>query len=318
MMKFVGRYMPGLAMVTLLVLAGMLSARLVPGLGAVTATILWGMVLGNTIGVRASWKSGVRIAEKKMLNVAIALMGLELELSVAAGLGLRTVPIIVGVIGGSIFLGIVMGRLFRLPAGLALLLGIGNGICGSAAIAASAPVIDAGKDDVGISIAVVNLMGAIGIFLIPAIALLLGLEASESGLLIGGTLQAVGQTVATGLRMGDEVARLATMVKMGRVLLLGAVLILLSISYRKKSAGRFPVPPFIVAFVLLAVLVNVLPVPESVLTAAGELQDVLLLAAVAAIGLGIEIRSIARYGVAAFLLSGIIFAVNILLVLALM
>jgi len=290
----------------------------VPALGAVTATILWGMVVGNTIGVRTSCKTGVRAAEKKLLNVAIVLMGLELELSAAAGLGLRTLPIIVGVIGGSIFLGIVVGRLFRLPAGLALLLGIGNGICGSAAIAASAPVIDAGKDEVGISIAVVNLMGAIGIFLIPAIALLLGLDVPESGLLIGGTLQAVGQTVATGLRMGDEVARLATMVKMGRVLLLGAVLILLSISYRKRSAGRFPVPPFIVAFVLLAVLVNLLPVPESLLSAARGLQEVFLLAAVAAIGLGIEIKSITRYGLSAFLLSGVIFGLNILLVLVLM
>ena len=41
-------------------------------------------------------------------------------------------------------------------------------------------------------------------------------------------------------------------------------------------------------------------------------------AAVAAIGLGIEIKSITRYGLSAFLLSGVIFGLNILLVLALM
>ena len=204
---------------------------------------------------------------------------------------------------------------FRFQRKLGLLLGIGNGVCGAAAIAASAPLIDADKDDIGISVGVVNLLGALGIFLLPLLAGMLGLQENQSGLLVGGTIQAVGQTVATGLRMGEGIARLAIVVKMGRVLLLGVVLVALSFIYRKKDARSFPVPPFILAFLACALAVNLLPIPEVVLSAVNTIKKVFLMCAMAGIGLGIKLKTLKTHGTTALLVGGGIFAVNIIYVL---
>jgi uncharacterized integral membrane protein (TIGR00698 family) len=309
-------YAPGLLIVSLIAAASVFLAGNIPMLGSVTAAIIIGFMAGNTLPrLTDRGKSGIRFAEKRLLNAAIILMGFDLELSAAAGLGFRTLPLIVGIVALSITLGLLAGKLLPLPAKLALLLGIGNGVCGSAAIAASAPLLGANREDVGISIAVINLLGALGIFLVPSIALLLNLGIPQSGILIGGTLQAVGQTVAAGLRMGEEVAGLSTLVKMGRVLMLGLVLIGIPFFIKSETKGRFPFPPFIAGFFLCALLMNLVPVPPSLLMVINEVKKALLLCAMVAIGMGIKIKSLAGFGPLALAAGAGMFMLNILFVL---
>ncbi len=305
----------GLVLIGSIVAAALGVSQLLPALGSVTAAIIIGIIVGNITDFGARGKSGVAFCEKRLLNIAIALMGFELSVRSAAGLGIQAVPVILGVITFSIFAGVIAGKFLPVPGKLALLLGIGNGVCGSAAIAASAPLIDAEMDDVGISIGVVNLLGAIGIFLLPFLARILHLQDNQSSLLIGGTIQAVGQTVATGLRMGDSIASMAIIVKMGRVLLLGVVLIALSITYRKKNTKGFPVPPFIIAFLACALAVNLLPIPEAVLSAVNTVKKIFLMCAMAGIGMGIKLKTLRTHGAAALLVGSAIFAVNIAYVL---
>lgn len=315
-------YLPGLAAVSVMAAAAVFLAGIVPLLGSVTAAIIIGLIAGNALPRLGEYGgTGIRFAEKRLLNIAIVLMGFELELSAAAGLGFRTLPLIIGVVALSILLGLAAGRILPLPSGLALLLGIGNGICGSAAIAASAPLLKAERDDVGISIAVINLLGAAGIFLVPSLARLIGLDDPESGILIGGTLQAVGQTVAAGLRMGEAVAGLSTLVKMGRVLMLGVVLVIIPFfmkSGRDETRSRFPLPPFIVGFFVCALVMNLLTLPPELLSVINEVKKALLLCAMVAIGMGIRIKSLAGFGPLALAAGAGMFAVNILFVLMVM
>ena len=210
----------------------------------------------------------------------------------ATELGGGSILVVIGVITLSITVGLVFGRIFPLPKRLSLLLGIGNGVCGSAAIAAAAPLMEAKQEEIGISIGIVNLLGAVAIFLLPFLARILDLDSTQSGLLVGGTVQAVGQTLATGLRMGEEVARTAIVIKMGRVLLLGVVLIALSIAFRSEKSGGFPVPTFIVAFLVCTLAVNILPLPRYFLSLVESLKTALLLCAMAAIGMSIEFSSL--------------------------
>ena len=175
-------------------------------------------------------------------------------------------------------------------------------------------IMKAEKQDVGISVAAVNLLGALAIFLLPALAVRLGLGMDSSALLLGGTVQAVGQTVAAGLRMGEPVAKLAIVVKMGRVLLLGVVALVLSLSYKREEAYRFPIPSFIILFLAAVTLVNLVGLPDGVLVIIGGIKKVLFYPAMAAIGMGIHIKSIGRLGLPSIGMAALIFGMNIVFV----
>ena len=61
----------------------------------------------------------------------------------------------------------VFGRKSGLSTELITLSAVGNAICGSSAIAAAAPVIQAKEKDMGVSVALVNGMGSIWMFIFP-------------------------------------------------------------------------------------------------------------------------------------------------------
>ncbi len=197
-----------------------------------------------------------------------------------------------------------LGKLLGYSSSFSLLMGAGNGICGSSAVAATSSAIGAEESDTGIAISVVNLLGTFGIFVLPAMVALLRLGEAEGGLLIGGTLQAVGQVVAAGFSINDTVGGVATVVKMGRVLMLGPVVILLTTLVSRRNgdnSGGSPikVPLFIIGFFVLSLLasLNVLPAVDLIKTSG----KFLLVLAMAGIGMRIQLQTLYRSGPGALL-----------------
>ena len=100
----------------------------------------------------------------------------------------------------------------------------GNAVCGSSAIAATAPVIDADDKEKGIAITIVNITGIVLMFILPVIAnALFKADTMQTGALIGGTLQSVGQVAASGAMVGESVKDMAMIFKILRVVLLVVV-----------------------------------------------------------------------------------------------
>ena len=62
-----------------------------------------------------------------------------------------------------------IGRKLGFDQNFRFLMASGNAVCGSTAIAATAPVIDADDKDKGISITIVNVTGIFLMFLLPVI-----------------------------------------------------------------------------------------------------------------------------------------------------
>lgn len=113
-----------------------------------------------------------------------------------------------------------MAKIFAFDEKVALLLGIGNGFCGSSAIGATEHIIGVEKKDAGLSIAVVNFLGTVGMFLLPIVGtLFLKFDHLNSGLLIGNTLQAVGNVAAAGFSVSPLSGQTAMIVKMARILI---------------------------------------------------------------------------------------------------
>jgi len=289
-----------------------------------TVAIILGMVVGNYFyktfhGDGSHFKVGVKWAEKDLLMFAIALMGINLNFTMLANLGVKTLLIIIAGMIFTIFMGLVLGKLFKLNPKLSLMIGIGNGVCGSSAIAATSGVAKVQSNDIGISIALVNLMGTIGIFLAPALASLLGFTDIQAGVFTGNTLQAVGQAVAAGFSISPEAGHYATVVKMGRVLLLvPLVLILIYIAKRESSnsseevKAKVGVPSFILWFVGFSVVASLGWLPKEVEGYISTVSHYITLIAMSAIGLMIHFGTIVKSAGTAFKVSSLLFALQLI------
>jgi uncharacterized integral membrane protein (TIGR00698 family) len=203
-----------------------------------------------------------------------------------------------------------------------LLIGAGNGICGSSAVAATTLVIDGNEIETGISISIVNLLGTIGIFLAPFLIQLFSMSDTAGGLLIGGSLQAFGQVVAAGFSVNDNVGQLATVVKMGRVLMLGPSVMLIGywVQSQRRKLGQTKntgvrIPRFIIGFFIVSIVtsLNILPanVPDTVSTAG----KFLLVLAMAGVGMRIQLRSLFRFGVKSVIFGALVSAIQITMIL---
>ncbi len=307
------------------VVVGLLSwwlAQFVPRIGSVTIAILLGVFVGNIWFDNAAGAQGGVFAEKKLLPLAIVLLGVELKLLTLLALGPVAVMIILLSIATSILVSIQLGKLFGFSQEFSVLMGAGNGICGSSAVAATSMAIHAEESDTGISISVVNLLGTLGIFIMPVIIQLLALSDVQSGLLVGGTLQAFGQVVAAGFSVNDDVGNIAVVVKMGRILMLGPVVVLLGAwmqsqlpSEAGKSKVHVRIPLFILGFFVVSLIASTNWVPEGILSALKTMGQFLLVIAMAGIGMRIQLRTLFQSGVRALLFGAVVSAIQILITL---
>ena len=286
-------------------------------LGSVVIAIFMGIILRNSFGLNLVLNTGVNFCEKYCLPFAIALMGVNLNFFVLKQLGVRSVVLIVFSIIMTIGFALIVGRFFGFNRRLSLLLGIGSSICGSSAIAATESIIGAAEEDVGVSITIVNLLGTFGIFIMPFIAkILLHFSDLRAGVLIGNTLQAVGQVVAAGFSISNKAGQTATIIKMARILmLLPVIFILIAFNknkYAKNRNHRRSVPFFIIGFVFFSLLATFHFIPRVVVSAVSHLSHFLLVVAMAAIGLKLTMKNLILEGRYVFIAGAMIFLSQIL------
>ncbi len=286
--------------------------------GSVAVAILLGVAVGNTLKPGKRFIPGISFCEKRILAFAVALMGVNLNFMILKDLGYQSILIIVTAMVVTISSSLLFAKVFKFDRKFALLIGIGNGICGSSAIAATKEIIGVDEEEVGLSVAVINFLGTIGIFLLPLIGtVLLKFSEVNTGLLIGNTLQAVGQVVASGFSVGESAGQTATIVKMTRVLMLTPVVFILIAIFSGKntnigSRGKtHTIPLFIVGFVLFSLVPTFNLLPGNVIHVISRLSHYALVVAMAGIGLRIKFSSILRDGRTTLLIGSLIFLLQI-------
>jgi uncharacterized integral membrane protein (TIGR00698 family) len=310
---------PGLTLTTGLGMLSVFMSRtgMIPYLDSITIAIIAGIIVGNTTPIERLQPEGIVWSKRVLLSWAVALLGLNLNLNSLTqfnGGGKVALGSVVTVVLVTLGLGLLLGRMAGLPRSLGLLLGVGSAICGSSAIAAVAPLVTKDRTEIGLSVGVVNLLGTIGIFILPQLAALQGLGESASALLIGGSLQAVGHVVAAGFLISDSVGELATAVKMFRILLLGPVVIGLGmVMHWRGSVSSKLVPGYIMAFIALAVVGNLGILPAELTGNIKTLSKVMLTIAMAGVGLRIHVTGLFRQGPRVLIVGTTLFFVQILL-----
>jgi len=318
------RLLPGLAL-CLIVTAAAYGAQ-------AAESALWGkawieaLVLAILLGAAArslwtppeSWRAGVEFGAAWPLEIAVALLGASVPTQTLITAGPLMLIGVAAVVATALPVSFLIGRGLGLHTRMALLVACGNSICGNSAIAAVAPVIGADSDDVAAAIAFTAVLGVAVVLGLPLVGLMLGMKAAGFGALAGLTVYAVPQVIAAAAPMGAGAVQMATLVKLMRVLMLGPVCVVLSLigprpepetapetipdgAFVAGEARRRPdlthlVPWFIIGFVGMAALRAFGLIPHAALAPIGAAAGLLTVVAMAALGLGVDVRAVARSG----------------------
>jgi uncharacterized integral membrane protein (TIGR00698 family) len=286
-------------------------------LEALVLAILIGTTLRTLWTPGRFWHIGIDVSAKLLLEIAVVLLGA----SVSAGELLKNGPgLLLGIfatVAVALTLSYLIGRFLGLGRRLALLVACGNSICGNSAIAAVAPVIGADGDEVASSIAFTAVLGVIVVLLLPVAGHALAMGGLAYGTLAGLTVYAVPQVFAAAAPLGAQAVQMGTLVKLTRVLALGPVCFILSLltarlreetdeppphvtAGDRPRAGMPPlhrlVPWFIIGFLTMSALRSMAVLPPASLPMMQQTSSLLTILSMAALGLGVDIRVVARAG----------------------
>lgn len=295
-----------------------LVAPVVPGVNAVLIALLIGMILGNTTNWAKRLEDGIDFSGSKILELSIVLLAFEMSMDDIGELGWQTIVIILIMVILLIFITVDFSKRFNCPKSAGLLTGFGTTICGSSAIAAVAPTVAKDKNDIGISLAVVSLIGAIFMFVWPLVNTIFDINEQHMAVLTGGTLHSVGNVAGAGYSINEDVGKMAVTIKMFRVAMLAPAVLLFNLLTReskpKSFLEAFKLPIYLWAFIAVTLIVAFVDLPEVLTTRVSISAKWLLTVAMAAIGFKTSFKTLYKSGKKVMIFGFIIYFVQIVIV----
>ena len=295
---------------------------LVPALGASMLAILLGMAL-SAWRPPASTKPAKQISGQ-LLKIGIVFLGFGLSFAKLQAVGLKVYLVLIPVVAVALLSARYLGRWMGIESRSALLVGMGTAICGGSAIAAAAPIVEAEDSEIAFAITTIFLYNTLALFLFPLLGAWLGYGDQSFGLFAGAAINDTSSVVAAGFAFSEAAG---TTVKMARTLLIVPVCLgLVGARYQQASAqladgqraqvslweqARRLFPSFIAYFLLAVLASSLLPLPAWLLDSVKLLARLTMIAALAGVGLAVDLRQLRRAGSQSILLGGFCWALVI-------
>ncbi|WP_249028984.1 YeiH family protein [Tannockella kyphosi] len=301
-------------------------------IGASIIAMFLGM-FGNHFFQVDSLKEGFKFTSKKLLKLAIILLGASLSIQTILTVGRMSLTVmfftLLTCFGGGYFIGKLLGLDWKISN----LISAGTGICGGSAIAAIAPVIEAKDEEIAYAMSATFIFDMLMILAFPIMGNALGLSDMAYGLWAGTAVNDTSSVVAAGYAFSEAAGDFATMVKLTRTLaIIPTVVIFACIHmYLKKKENQEATklqinayevsqteqigeilhhhqvekksvpflalfPWFIVGFVMMAILNSLGYIPSNVSLLAKDISKFLMVAALAAIGFHTSFKDMKQAG----------------------
>jgi len=196
----------------------------------------------------------------------------------------------------TITLGLLLTKVLKINLKLGHLIASGTAVCGGSAVAAIAPVIKANGKIISIALGIVFLLNSIALFVFPAVGRLLHLTQEQFGLWCAIAIHDTSSVVGATIGYGDEALRIATTVKLSRILWI----IPLSISSMflfKTKGEKIKIPYFIVLFIVAITLNSYHVVPEVMASSIVIIAKRLLILTLFLVGSVISIKDLKSTGI---------------------
>lgn len=294
----------GILFTFIIAFLGLLLAK-VPGfnlIGQLASAIIIAVTYRQLFGYPETIRSGIAFSSRKLLRLAIILYGLKLNIDVilSDGLGLlvRDAFVIIFAISFTVWL----AKRFKADKNISLLLGVGTGVCGAAAIAAIAPIVKAKDEDTAISVGIIALMGTVFAIGYTLLRPFLPLIPTDFGVWAGISLHELAHVAIAAAPAGEDALAIALLAKLGRVFLLIPLSFIFILLMKRKQKGsdeavNIELPWFLLGFVLLSVLGSYvfghsIPISDRAFDMISTITTWLLTAAMVGLGLNVSLRDL--------------------------
>lgn len=304
---------PGILVCVLISLVGLWLGARFPIIGAPVFAILIGIAVGNLLRLSPLTKPGVSFCSKKVLQLAIIVLGANLSLSQIWNTGRESLWVMLVSLSvsllGAWFIGTRMGISRRLTS----LVGVGTGICGGSAIAAIAPIITADDDEIAFSISTIFLFNVVAVLVFPFVGHMIHLQDHGFGLWAGTAINDTSSVVAAGYSYSKAAGDFAAITKLARTTMIIPISLGFALLMRRRSGGgsyslKKILPWFILGFIAMAAL-NSLHLLGPVLPGmAGSAGRYLIVVALAGVGLGANLQKMIKTGPKPILLGLMVWA----------
>ena len=310
-MEWIRRNGPGILVCLCIAVPAWFLGRTFEVVGGPVFAILLGMVMALFWKEQGQARAGITFTSKKILQLAVVLLGFGMNLSSVAKVGAQSLPIILSTITTSLVAAFVLHKLLHMDAKISTLIGVGSSICGGSAIAATAPVIGADDEEIAQSISVIFLFNVLAALTFPTLGGMLGLSNEGFGLFAGTAVNDTSSVTAAAAAWdgihGSSTLDTAAIVKMTRTLAIipiTLVLAFLRTRQEEKSVRGTGVtvslkeifPWFVLFFVLASVVTTLLPLPAAVTGFLKSASKFFIVMAMAAIGLNTDVVKLVRTG----------------------
>jgi uncharacterized integral membrane protein (TIGR00698 family) len=297
---------PGLALTVAIAAMGF-ALREIPGVSIFSPMILAiviGIAFHNLVGTPAIAKAGVVFSLRRVLRLAIILLGLQLTAAQIAEVDASGIAIIALTLIATFIFTIRLGHILGVERKLAELIAAGTSICGASAVIATNTVTRAPDEDVAYAVACVTVFGSIAMFAYPLLPGLLGLDAHAYGLWAGASIHEIAQVVAAAFQDGQQAGEFGTVAKLSRVMLLAPVVLSLGLLAARRArrngqgqmTAKAPVPWFVLGFIAMVALNSVATIPAEAKSMIVMATTFMLSMALAAMGLETDIAKLRAKG----------------------
>ena len=275
-------------------------------IGASVIALIIGIAINAFFQPNKTTAPGIKFTSKKVLKFAIVLLGASLHIRTVLTVGRYSLTVMLFTLATCCGLGALMGRVLGLNWKTSSLINAGTGICGGAAIAAIAPVIEADDMDIAYGMSATFLFDTVMSVVFPLLGRWLGLSDAAFGLWAGTAVNDTSSVVATGYAFSEAAGDLATKVKLTRTLAIIPITLVLSLMQAKKAGtgqGGFRLknafPLFILWFFCASEVTTIctsLGVPSAVFQPLKELSKCFIIMAMAASGLNSIVVKLVKSG----------------------
>jgi uncharacterized integral membrane protein (TIGR00698 family) len=226
----------------------------------------------------------------KLIQLGIILLAFSIPLYDAYELTRTFLPSISVFVILIFILGLLLGRFLKVDKNQTILIASGTAICGATAIAAIAPILKAKPKIIIASISLVFLLNAFGLIAFPLLATYLNMSQDFFGAWAALAIHDTASVVGAAMTYGQDSVEMATTIKLTRTLWLIPLMVVLSISYNKKTMLKLPI--FVSIFICTLILSNYLVLTDTVDNLIKAISSICLFTGLFCIGTSIDKESI--------------------------
>lgn len=288
--------------------------------------IIIGIAIRNCVGVHDVFSHGLRFSTV-LTKTGIVIMGAKYSLAGLLTVGSQALTLICVFLFSSAVILMWIGKKANMSASLSACLAAGLSVCGVSATIAVAPAVNAKKEEMAYSIAVVLIFGLLALIVFPPLGRFLNLTDAQYGAFAGVGIINSAQVLAAGFGYSNEAGVIAGVYNIGRVLFLPFVVLMLTIMacQREASLSSEPInkmqiivskfPMFVIGFLIVVIMNTMGMISKPAVNTANTFMEWAFLLGFASIGLTTRLSDLKAAGLSGFIVGLVVASLKAVLVL---